>query len=75
MAEVQKWGFGAAPFKPDTLNKNRTVLRYLLSYIDTVLQIAKNKVFNNFRFCSVIQISYFCTTNNIKRYEHSISHP
>ncbi len=47
----------------------------LLGYIDTALQIAKNKVFNNFRFCSVIQIYYFCTTNNIKRYEHSISHP
>ena len=34
MAEVQKWGFGAAPFKPEKKKKNRTVLRYLLSYID-----------------------------------------
>lgn len=41
MAEIQKWGFGAAPFKPDTLNKNRTALKYLLSYIDNQL-IKKN---------------------------------
>lgn len=41
MAEIQKWGFGAAPFKPDTLNKNRTALKYLLSYIDNRL-IKKN---------------------------------
>lgn len=41
MAEIQKWGFGAAPLKPDTLNKNRTALKYLLSYIDDQL-IKKN---------------------------------
>lgn len=41
MGEMQKWGFGAAPFRPDTLNKNRTALKYLLSYIDNPL-IKKN---------------------------------
>lgn len=34
MAEIQKRGFGAAPFKPDILNKNKAALKYVLNYID-----------------------------------------
>ncbi|MBD5455140.1 MAG: GIY-YIG nuclease family protein [Lachnospiraceae bacterium] len=34
MAEIKKWGFGAAPYKLDTLNKNRRALKCVLSYID-----------------------------------------
>lgn len=41
MAEIQKWGFGAAPFKQETINKNKRALRYVLSYIDNQL-IKKN---------------------------------
>lgn len=37
MAEIQKWGFGAAPFKSDTLNKNKAALKYVLNYIDNQL--------------------------------------
>lgn len=37
MAEIQKWGFGAAPFKQDTLNKNKVALKYVLKYFDNHL--------------------------------------
>lgn len=33
MAEIKKWGFGAAPYKADTLCKNRTALECVLRYV------------------------------------------
>lgn len=33
MAEIKKWGFGAAPYKADILCKNRTALECVLRYV------------------------------------------
>lgn len=31
MAEMKKRGFGAVPYKPETLNKNKAALKYVLN--------------------------------------------
>ena len=50
MAEIKKWGFGAAPFKPETLNKNKAALKYVLKYID------KQAITKNIDICNEISI-------------------
>ena len=50
MAEIKKWGFGAAPFKSETLNKNRAALKYVLNYID------KQSIKRSIDICNEISI-------------------
>lgn len=50
MAEIKKWGFGAAPFKPETLNRNKTALKYVLIYVD------KQSIKKNTDICNEISL-------------------
>lgn len=50
MAEVKKWGFGAAPFNPETYNKNKTAIKYVLHFID------KQSIIKNVDICNEISI-------------------
>lgn len=50
MAEVKKWGFGAAPFKPETYNKNKTAIKCVLYFID------KQTIKKNVDICNEIGI-------------------
>lgn len=50
MAEVKKWGFGAAPFKSEAYKKNKAAIKFVLSFID------KQSVEKNVDICNEISI-------------------